>query len=145
MLLCVTAVATGVVSEVLVKSIEPTVRDLGVPRTFIGLIVVPFVGNAAEHFSAVRLAWRNNLDFAMGIAYGSGIQIALAASALAVFASIPLGPNLTLVFPPLELAALAAAALVSTLVARGGETNWLEGLQLLVIYFVVAVAFWLLG
>jgi Ca2+:H+ antiporter len=144
-LLCVTALATGVVSEVLVKSIEPTVRSLGVPRTFIGLIVVPFVGNAAEHFSAVRLAYRNSLDFAMGIAYGSGIQIALAASALAVFVSIPLGPNLTLVFPPLELAALAAAALVSTLVARGGETNWLEGLQLLVIYFVVAVAFWLLG
>jgi Ca2+:H+ antiporter len=144
-LLCVTALATGIVSEVLVKSIEPTVRDLGVPRAFIGLIVVPFVGNAAEHFSAVRLAYRNSLDFAMGIAYGSGIQIALAASALAVFASIPLGPNLTLVFPPLELAALAAAALVSTLVARGGETNWLEGLQLLVIYFVVAVAFWLLG
>jgi Ca2+:H+ antiporter len=144
-LLCLTALATGVVSEVLVHSIEPTVRDLGVPRAFIGLIVVPFVGNAAEHFSAVRLAYRNSLDFAMGIAYGSGIQIALAASALAVFASIPLGPNLTLVFPPLELAALAAAALVSTLVARGGETNWLEGLQLLVIYFVVAVSFWLLG
>ena len=66
-LLCVTAVATGVVSEVLVKSIEPTVRDLGVPRTFIGLIVVPFVGNAAEHFSAVRLAYRNSLDFARAI------------------------------------------------------------------------------
>jgi Ca2+:H+ antiporter len=143
--LCLTALATGVVSEVLVHSIEPVVRAWGVPRPFIGLVVVPFVGNVAEHFAAVRLAIRNSLDFSMGIAYGSGIQIALAASALAVFASIALGSELTLVFPPLEIAALGAAALVSTLVARGGETNWLEGLQLLTIYVVVAVAFWLLG
>ncbi len=144
-LLSLTALATGVVSEVLVHSIEPTVRAWGVPRPFIGLVVVPFVGNVAEHLSAVRLAFRNSLDFSMGIAYGSGIQIALAASGLAVFASIAIGSELSLVFPPLELAALGAAALVSTLVARGGETNWLEGLQLLTIYFVVAVAFWLLG
>jgi Ca2+:H+ antiporter len=144
-LLCGTALATGVVSEVLVHSIEPTVRAWGVPRAFIGLVVVPFVGNVAEHLSAVRLALRNSVDFSMGIAFGSGIQIALAASAVAVFASIALGNELTLVFPPLALAALGAAALVSTLVARGGESNWLEGLQLLAIYFVVAVAFWLLG
>jgi Ca2+:H+ antiporter len=144
-LLCLTALATGIVSEVLVHSIEPTVRAWGVPRPFIGLVVVPFVGNVAEHFAAVRLAIRNSLDFSMGIAYGSGIQIALAASGLAVFASIAIGSELSLVFPPLELAALGAAALVSTLIARGGETNWLEGLQLLTIYFVVAVTFWLLG
>jgi Ca2+:H+ antiporter len=142
--LALTAVATGVVSELLVSSIQPTIKAWGVPREFIGLIVVPFVGNVAEHFSAVRLAHRNSMDFAMGIAYGSGIQIALAASGVAVFASIALGSELTLVFDPLELAALAAAALVSTLIARGGETNWLEGLQLLAIYFVIAVAFWLL-
>jgi Ca2+:H+ antiporter len=144
-LLCGTALATGIVSEVLVHSIEPTVRAWGVPRPFIGLIVVPFVGNVAEHFSAVRLAWRNNLDFSMGIAYGSGIQIALAASAVAVGASIVIGNELTLVFPPLELAALGTAALLSTLIARGGESNWLEGLQLVTIYFVIGVAFWLLG
>lgn len=142
-LLCGVAVLTGLVSEVLVHSIEPVVRAWGVPRPFIGLVVVPFVGNVAEHFSAVRLAFRNSLDFSMGIAYGSGIQIALAASGIAVIASIGLGRELTLVFPPLELMALGAAALVSTLIARGGETNWLEGLQLLVIYFVVAVAVWL--
>jgi Ca2+:H+ antiporter len=144
-LLCGTALATGVVSEVLVDSIEPAVRAWGVPRPFIGLIVVPFVGNVAEHFSAVRLALRNSVDFSMGIAYGSGIQIALAASGIAVFASILIGSELTLVFQPLELASLGAAAVASTLIARGGESNWLEGLQLLVIYFVVAVAFWLLG
>jgi Ca2+:H+ antiporter len=143
LVLCLTAVGTGIVSEVLVDAIEPVVRAWGVPLTFIGLIVVPFLGNVAEHLSAVRLALRNNLDFSMAIAAGSGIQIALAAPAVAVVASIALGSELTLVFPTLELAALGIAALVSTLIARGGETNWLEGLQLLVIYTVVAVAFWL--
>jgi Ca2+:H+ antiporter len=141
--LAVTAVATGVVSELLVDSIKPTVESLGVPRSFVGLILVPFVGNVAEHFSAVRLAYRNRVDFAMGIAFGSGIQIALGASGIAVFSSILLGDELSLVFDPLQLAALAAAALVATLVARGGETNWLEGLQLLVIYVIVSVAVWL--
>ena len=143
MALAVTAVATGIVSEVLVSSIKPTVEQLGIPRPFVGLILVPFVGNVAEHFSAVRLAYRNRVDFSMAIAYGSGIQIALGASGIAVFASILLGDELSLVFDPLQLAALGAAALVATLVARGGETNWLEGLQLVVIYVIVAVAVWL--
>jgi Ca2+:H+ antiporter len=141
--LAVTAVLTGIVSEVLVDSIKPMVESLGVPRSFVGLILVPFVGNVAEHFSAVRLAYRNRIDFSMAIAYGSGIQIALGASGIAVFASIALGSELSLVFDPLQLAALGAAALVATLVARGGETNWLEGLQLLAIYLIVSVAAWL--
>jgi Ca2+:H+ antiporter len=141
--LAVTAVATGIVSEVLVESIKSTVEQLGVPRPFVGLILVPFVGNVAEHFSAVRLAYRNRVDFSMAIAYGSGIQIALGASAIAVFSSILLGDELSLVFDPLQIAALGAAALVATLVARGGETNWLEGLQLVVIYVIVSVAVWL--
>jgi Ca2+:H+ antiporter len=141
--LALTAVATGIVSEVLVSSIKPTVEQLGIPRPFVGLILVPFIGNVAEHFSAVRLAYRNRVDFSMAIAFGSGIQIALGASGIAVFASILLGDELSLVFDPFQLAALGAAALVATLVARGGETNWLEGLQLVVIYLIVAVAVWL--
>jgi len=142
-LLAVAAIGTGVVSEVLVDSIKPAVDALGIPRPFVGLVVIPFVGNVAEHFSAVRLAYRNRLDFSMGIAYGSGIQIVLVASAVAVLAGALVGNDLTLVFDPLQLAALAAAALGSTMIARGGETNWLEGLQLLTIYLVVAVAVWL--
>lgn len=141
--LALTALGTGIVSEVLVDSIRPAVDALGVPRPFVGLVVVPFVGNVAEHFAAVRLAYRNRIDFAMGIAYGSAIQVVLVASAVAVLAGVVLGSDLTLVFDPLQLAALAAAALGSTLVARGGETNWLEGLQLLTIYLVVGVAVWL--
>jgi Ca2+:H+ antiporter len=145
LMLAATAIATGVVSDVLVHAIEPTVRAWGVPRTFIGLIIVPFIGNVAEHYSAVRLAYRNSMDFAMGISYGSGIQIVLAATSIAVFASIAIGHELSLVFPPLELAALAVAAVISTAISRGGETNWLEGLQLLAIYAVIAAAFWLLS
>ena len=110
-MLVATAVATGVVSEVLVHSIEPTIKAWGVPREFIGLIVVPFVGNVAEHFSAVKLAINNRMDFAMGIAFGSGIQISLLASAVAVFASMLIGKELSLVFDPLQLAALGAAAI----------------------------------
>jgi Ca2+:H+ antiporter len=144
-LLSLAAVATGVVSEVLVKSIEPVVHEWGLPRAFIGFVLVPFVGNVPEHFSAVRLSYRNSVDFAMGISFGSAIQVALFASAIAVFASLVVGHTLTLVFPPLELGALAAAAVVATLVARGGETNWLEGLQLMGIYVLVAVSFWLFG
>jgi Ca2+:H+ antiporter len=142
--LALTALGTGIVSEVLVDSIRPAVQSFGVPRAFVGLIVVPFVGNVAEHFSAVKLAINNRMDFAMGITFGSGIQISLLASAVAVFASMLIGKELSLVFDPLQLAALGAAAIGSTMVARSGETNWLEGLQLLVTYFIVAVAFWLL-
>jgi Ca2+:H+ antiporter len=142
-MLALTALGTGIVSEVLVDSIRPAVDALGVPRPFVGLVVVPFVGNVAEHFAAVRLAYRNRVDFAMGIAYGSAIQVVLVASAVAVLAGIVFGTQLTLVFDPLQLAALAAAALGATLIARGGETNWLEGLQLLTVYFVVGVAVWL--
>jgi Ca2+:H+ antiporter len=141
--LALTAIGTGVVSEVLVDSIRPAVDALGVPRPFVGLVVVPFVGNVAEHFSAVRLAYRNRVDFAMGIAFGSGIQIVLVASAVAVLTGVIVGTDLTLVFDPLQLAALAAAALGATVIARGGETNWLEGLQLLTVYLVVSVAVWL--
>jgi Ca2+:H+ antiporter len=144
-LLALAAVATGVVSEVLVHSIEPTIDEWGVPREFIGLIVVPFVGNVAEHFSAVRLAFKNRVDFAMGIAFGSGIQVGMLASSIAVFASLLVADPVVLVFGPLELAALGAAAIASAQVARGGDTNWMEGLQLLVIYLMVGVAFWLLG
>ena len=107
--LTLAAVATGVVSEVLVKSIEPVVHDWGLPRAFIGFVLVPFVGNVPEHFSAVRLAYRDSVDFAMGISFGSAIQVALFASSVAVFASLIVGHHLTLVFPPLELGALAAA------------------------------------
>jgi Ca2+:H+ antiporter len=140
--LAVTAVATGVLSEVLVKAIEPTIHATGVSETFVGLIIVPALGNIAEHLSAVRIAWRGDLNFAMGIVFNSGLQVALFITAAAVLAGTLLGNDLTIVFPPLELAVLGAAAIMAGLVTADGETNWIEGLELVAIYALAGLAFW---
>jgi Ca2+:H+ antiporter len=142
--LAVTAVATGVLSEVLVKAIEPTIHATGVSETFVGLIIVPALGNIAEHLSAVRIAWRGNLDFAMGIVFNSGLQVALFITAAAVIAGQVLGHDVTVVFPPLELAVLGAAAIMAGNVTQDGEANWIEGLELVAIYVLAALAFWFL-
>jgi Ca2+:H+ antiporter len=140
--LAVAAVATGVLSEVLVKAIEPTIHDTGISETFVGLIIVPALGNIAEHLSAVRIAWRGNLDFAMGIVFNSGLQVALFITAAAVLAGTVLGNNLTIEFPPLELAVLGAAAIMAGFVTADGEATWIEGLELVAIYVLAALAFW---
>jgi Ca2+:H+ antiporter len=140
--LAVSAVATGVLSEILVRAIEPTIRSTGVSQAFVGLIIVPSMGNIAEHLSAVRIAWRGNLDFAMGIVFNSGLQVALFITAAAVAAGIVVGNDLQIVFPPLELAVLGAAALMATFVTADGEATWIEGLQLVSIYLLAALAFW---
>jgi Ca2+:H+ antiporter len=142
--LAVTAVGTGVLSEVLVKAIEPTIADTGISEIFVGLIIVPALGNIAEHLSAVRIAWRGNLDFSMGIVFNSGLQVALLITASAVLAGIVLGHDVTVVFPPLQLAVLGAAAIMATLVTADGEATWIEGLELVAIYILAALSFWFL-
>jgi Ca2+:H+ antiporter len=142
--LAITAVATGVLSEVLVKAIEPTIHDTGVSETFVGLIIVPALGNIAEHLSAVRIAWRGNLDFSMGIVFNSGLQVALLITAAAVLAGTLLGHDVTVVFPPLQLAVLGAAAIMAGFVTADGESTWIEGLELVAIYILAALAFWYL-
>jgi Ca2+:H+ antiporter len=139
-----TALATGILSEVLVSSIRPTIESSGISQAFIGLIIVPVVGNIAEHLAAVRIAWRGNLDFSMGIAFNSGLQVAFGVTAIAVFAGAILGHELVLVFPSLELALLAASAIMAGFIAADGEANWLEGLELIAIYVLAAIAFWFL-
>jgi Ca2+:H+ antiporter len=140
--LAATAIGTGVLSEVLVDAIRPTIADTGLGAPFIGLIIVPIVGNVAEHLAAVRIAWSGQLDFAMGITFNSGLQVSLGVTALAVFAGVLLGHELVLVFPTLELALLAAAALMAGRMAADGEVTWLEGLELLAVYALAALAFW---
>jgi Ca2+:H+ antiporter len=140
--LAVSAVATGVLSEILVHAIEPTIESTGVSQAFVGLIIVPSMGNIAEHLSAVRIAWRGDLDFAMGIVFNSGLQVALFITAAAVAAGIVVGNDLSIVFPPLELAVLGAAALMAAFVTADGEATWIEGLQLVAIYVLAALAFW---
>jgi Ca2+:H+ antiporter len=142
--LAASAIATGVLSEVLVGAIEPTIEDTGISPVFIGLIIVPLVGNVAEHFAAVKIAWNGNIDFAAGIALNSALQVALAVSAIAVGAGVIFGNEVTLLFPSLEIAVLIAATLLATIVAVNANANWLEGVELLAIYVIAAMAFWYL-
>jgi Ca2+:H+ antiporter len=142
--LCVTAAATGVLSEILVSAIKPTIEDTGIGQQFIGLIIVPIVGNVAEHLAAVKVAAGGDVEFAMGISFNSGLQVALGVTGLAVLVSPLFGPSLTIVFPPLQIGLLAAAAVMAAILAGDGEANWLEGLQLISIYALAAIAFWFL-
>ena len=140
--LAVSAVATGVLSEFLVGAIEPTIAQTGVSAVFIGLIVVPLVGNVAEHFAAVKIAAKGDIDFAMGIAFNSALQVALAVTAVAVAAGWVFGHELALAFGAPEIAVLIAAAVLAAFIAVSGRATWLEGLELLAIYAIAAIAFW---
>jgi Ca2+:H+ antiporter len=142
--LAVTAVVTGVMSEVLVSAIEPTIEELGIGTVFVGMVVVPLVGNVPEHWAAVRIARGGNLDFSMSIAFNSALQVALAGTAIAVVAGAAFSHNVLIVFPPLELALLGAATVMTGILASMGKANWLEGFQLLTVYAIAALAFWFL-
>lgn len=136
------AIAVGVMSEMLVTSMDQTIQAAGISATFMGFILVPIVGNIAEHLIAVQLAWRNDVDFSISIALGSSVQIALGLAPIAVLASYPLGNPLTLVFAPLQLLALVLAAVIVPTVVSDGESTWIEGLQLMAVYTLIAIGFW---
>jgi len=131
-------------SEVLVDAVEPVIAQFGLSPLFLGAIVIPIVGNLAENLVAVRLAHKGQFEFALAVSLGSATQVALFAAPVLVFASLALGHPLTLVFTPFEVVAVAAGALVSALVCLDGETNWLEGAQLVATYLILAVAFYFL-
>ncbi|MBZ5589285.1 MAG: calcium/proton exchanger [Acidobacteriia bacterium] len=128
-------------SEILVGSVEHTTQALGLSEFFIGIIVVPLVGNVAEHVVAVQAAWRNKMELSMAVSVGSSLQIALFVAPVLVFVSLLMGHPLTLVFNPFEIVALFAGVLIAAFVSQDGETNWLEGAQLLGVYAILALAF----
>ncbi len=144
LVLGVSTVFIAWLSEILVGAVEPTVAALGVSEFFLGIIVIPLVGNIAEHLVAVQVALKNKMDLSLGISIGSSLQIALFVAPLLVFISLLFGRELTLVFNPFEIIALFAAALIAALVSLDGESNWLEGAQLLALYAIVALAFFFL-
>ncbi len=128
-------------SEVLVGSLEGFSKALGFSELFAGLIIIPIIGNAAEHAASV-FALKNKLDLTITIAIGATIQIALLVAPILVIASFLIGKPMDLVIhSPLELAGLVGAALITASVARDGETNWLEGTMLLGVYLLLALAF----
>lgn len=131
-------------SELLVHGIEPVTHQFGLSSIFVGVIIIPIIGNAAEHATAVVMAAKNRMDIALGIAIGSSIQIALFVAPVLVFASMLFGQQLSLIFSQVELVAVAFAAAVVALVCHDGETNWFEGALLLAVYVIIALAFWLM-
>ncbi len=143
-ILVVTAALIAVASEILVGQIESVTRQLGWTELFVGLIVVATVGNAAEHSTAVLMARRNKMDLALSITIGSSTQIALFVAPVLVLLSQARPEPMSLVFHPLEIAAVILSAGIATLVSLDGETNWLEGVQLLAVYAILAVFFYFL-
>ncbi len=139
--LAAATVLVAVLSEVLIEAVEGAIDVLGVNELFLGVIVVAIIGNAAEHSSAVMMAWRNRMNLSVGIATASSTQIALFAAPFLVFASILIGNPMTLAFEVFELIAVGLSVAIVGAVANDGESNWFEGLMLLIVYAIIAVAF----
>ena len=140
--LAVSGALVGLLSEILVGSIEEASQAIGLSEFFIGAIIVAIVGNAAEHWVAVLVAYKNKMSLAINIAIGSSAQVALFVTPVLVLVSFVLGPApMPLVFNGFELAALAIAAIIATQVTQEGESTWYEGLQLLLVYLVLALTF----
>ena len=133
------------VSGILVGSVQEAAAAFGMTSVFIGVIVVAVVGNAAEHSTAVMLAIKNRMELSMGIAIGSSLQIALLVAPLLVIASHFIGPRpMDLMFTPAEVLAIFLAVLITGQIASDGESNWIEGVQLLAVYFIMAIVFYFL-
>ena len=136
-------VAVGVMSEILVGSIEAASESIGLSEFFIGVIVVAIIGNAAEHWVAVLVAMKNKMDLAVNIAIGSSAQIAMFVAPVLVLLSFVLGPGpMPLVFNGFEIAAIFLGVLVAYQVTNEGESTWFEGVQLLALYVIIGLTFY---
>lgn len=141
------AATLGIVflSEVLVGAVGHVTETLGLTEFFIGIIIIPLVGNVAEHLVAVQVAYKNKMELSMAVSLGSSLQVALFVAPVLVFVSLLMGgETLLLVFNGFELIALVAASLIAAFIALDGESNWLEGAMLLAVYMIIAIAFFYL-
>jgi len=142
--LAVAGALVGVMSEVLVGSISEAAHDIGLSEFFIGVFVVAIVGNAAEHWVAVLVARKDKMDLAVNIAIGSSAQIGLFVGPILVLGSYVIGPGpMPLVFNGYELGAMIFAVLIANFLTQEGESNWFEGVQLLSLYAVLGLVFYL--
>ena len=141
LLLLIATVGTALNSELLVGAIEPVTKQLGWSPVFIGLVIIPIVGNAAEHSSAVYIALRDRVDLSMAIAAGSSIQVATFVAPLLVLVSLFFAQPLSLVFQPLELVVLGVATILFTFISLDGESSWLAGMELVAVYIMACVVF----
>ncbi|MEO8090581.1 MAG: calcium/proton exchanger [Gemmatimonadales bacterium] len=134
--------AIGMMSEMLVGSTEKATQAMGLSQFFVGIILVPIIGNAAEHSSAVLMAYKNRMDLVVNIALGSSVQVALLVAPLLVFLGLVIGQPMDLAFTSFEVAAVVLAVWIASSIVFDGESNWLEGAYLLVVYGMLAVAFY---
>ena len=141
-ILVASTIAIVVMSELLVGAIEPTAEAWGLSELFIGVMLVPLVGNVAEHLVAVKMALKNKMDLSLAIALGSSLQVALFVTPVLVFVGILVDHKMSLVFNSFELAALIGASVIATLISVDGRSNWLEGAQLISVYFMIGLAFY---
>jgi Ca2+:H+ antiporter len=140
-LLLMATALVGWMAHILVHSLEAAVDEWNMPELFIGVILLPFFGNAAEHFTAVIVAGKDKMDLSLAIAIGSSVQIALFAAPLMVLLAWGLKVPLTLEFGVLETAATFMSVLVANSILSDGKSNWLEGAMLLASYVILALAF----
>lgn len=132
-------------SEMLVGAIEGTAHSFGMSEIFVGVILVAIIGNAAEHSTAVLMAMKNKMDLALNIAVGSSIQIALFVAPLLLLLSYFIGPSpMDLRFTTFEVVAVAISVAIIALISQDGESNWMEGVQLLAVYLILGIAFYFL-
>lgn len=143
LVLAASTIAIAFVSELLVDAIKPAMEHLGWTELFMGTVVIAIIGNAAEHFSAIVMAAKNRMDLSLQIAAGSAIQVAMLIVPLLVFISLIIHKDMNLVFTNFELAAIILSIMICNMVVQDGESNWLEGAQLLSAYGIIAVAFFL--
>ena len=139
LILAAATVGVAIESELLVHAATAATATLGLSPIFLGLIVIPIIGNAAEHAAAVVLSKKGQIDLGLQIALGSSTQVALLVAPVLVFAGVLMGRNMNLVFTPFEVLALGMATGVTAIVTLDGESHWFEGVQLLAVYLMVAV------
>ncbi|GLI82868.1 calcium/proton exchanger [Rossellomorea marisflavi] len=144
LILLLSTVAVAYVSERLVHTFEEVGRTFGWSELFIGVIIVAIVGNAAEHASAIIMAFKNKMDVAVEIAVGSTLQVAMFVAPVLVLVSLFFQTNMPLVFTIPELVAMVSAVLVTIVISNDGETNWFEGATLLAAYVIMGIGFYLL-
>jgi Ca2+:H+ antiporter len=142
MILAVAGLA--LMSEFLVSSLDVVTETFGLSEFFVGIILVPLIGNVAEHMVAVQVAIKNQMDLSLSIALGSSLQIALLVAPLLVFISLFMGHPMTLEFNHPEVIAMIAASVIAALVAIDGRSNWFEGAMLLGVFFILAIGFFFL-
>lgn len=144
--LAVATILIAVESELLVASIEPMTKAAGISEMFVGIILIPIVGNAAEHSTAVIMALKNKMDISLEISVGSSLQVALFVIPVSVLISLFFSKTpMTLVFKPIELFLFGASVFIANQVVKAGKTNWMEGLKLISVYVIAAVGFFVIG